>query len=82
MNRNRVHLSHDLDTAKQVGSRHGKAIVLIVDCKTMIKEDIKFYQSENGVWLTEFVDPKFVKVLMVNDIKVFQLHKKHMKTEL
>ena len=34
------------------------------------------------VWLTEFVDPKFVKVLMMNDIKVFQLHKKHMKTEL
>lgn len=63
MNRNHVHLSSDIDTAKQVGSRHGKPVVLVVDCEQMIAHDIKFYQSDNGVWLTDFVDPTYLKQL-------------------
>lgn len=63
MNRNHVHLSSDIETAKQVGSRHGKPIILVIDCKNMIQERIKFYQSENGVWLTEFVSPKYITEL-------------------
>ena len=60
LNRNHVHLSVDERTAKQVGSRHGKPVLLTINCMDMIADDIKFYQSENGVWLTEFVDPKFI----------------------
>ena len=60
MNRNHVHLSSDIETAKQVGSRHGKPIVLVIDCEKMITENIKFYQSDNGVWLTDYVHPKFI----------------------
>ena len=63
MNRNHVHLSSDIDTAKQVGSRHGKPIVLVINCEEMIADNIKFYQSDNGVWLTEYVDPKFITEL-------------------
>jgi len=63
MNRNHVHLSSEIETAKQVGSRHGKPIILLIDCEKMIVENIKFYQSENGVWLTEYVNPKFISQL-------------------
>ena len=55
-----VHLSKDYDTALKVGLRHGDAIVLELDTKTMSKDGIDFYISENGVWMTEYVDPKYI----------------------
>lgn len=63
MNRNHVHLSEDIETAKKVGSRHGKPFILIVDSKAMTSDGIEFYKSDNGVWLTEFVDPKYISRL-------------------
>lgn len=60
MNRNHVHLSSDIETAKQVGSRHGKPVVLVISCEEMLADNIKFYQSDNGVWLTDFVDSKYI----------------------
>lgn len=62
MNRNQVHLSEEIDTAKQVGSRHGKPIVLRIDSEEMQKEGMQFFLSENGVWLTEYVEPKFISL--------------------
>lgn len=59
MDRNHVHLSIDEDTAKNVGSRHGTPLILRIDTKQMFDDGIKFYLSENGVWLTEFVDSKY-----------------------
>lgn len=58
--RQHVHLSHEKETARNVGSRHGKPYILIIDARQMFAEGIKFYQSKNGVWLTEFVDPKYI----------------------
>ena len=55
-----VHLSKDEDTAINVGSRHGNPFVLKIDCKQMVEDGIKFYLSNNGVWLTEFVDKKYI----------------------
>lgn len=60
MSRLYVHLSKDFETAKQVGSRHGEAVILVIDAHRMYKDGIKFYLSENGVWLTEYVDPKYI----------------------
>lgn len=60
MSRLYVHLSKDLDTAVKVGSRHGKCVVLKIDAKKMFKDGIKFYLSENGVWLTKYVDWKYI----------------------
>ena len=60
MSRLYVHLSKDFETAKQVGSRHGECVVLVINAKKMYKDGIKFYLSENGVWLTESVDPKYI----------------------
>ncbi len=56
-----VHLSADADTAINVGKRHGKPIVLVIDAKTMHNDGNKFYLSNNGVWLTKFVDTKYIK---------------------
>lgn len=61
MSRLYVHLSKDLNTAISVGSRHGKCVVLIVDTKRMSDDGQRFYLSENGVWLTEYIDWKYIK---------------------
>lgn len=60
MSRLYVHLSKDFETAKKVGSRHGECVVLVINAKRMYEEGIKFYLSENGVWLTEYVDTKYI----------------------
>jgi len=52
-----------IQTAKQVGSRYGKFVILEINSKLMFTNDLEFYQSENGVWLTDFVDPKYFKEL-------------------
>ena len=60
--RQHVHLSQDLATAMNVGMRHGKPVVLIVDCAGMSEAGHAFYRSENHVWLTESVPTTFLKV--------------------
>ena len=60
MSRLYVHLSKDFETAKQVGSRHGECVILVINAKRMYEDGFKFYLSENGVWLTEYVDPKYI----------------------
>ena len=55
-----VHLSKDEETALKVGSRHGTPFVLKIDAKKMREDGIKFYLSNNGVWLTDYVDPKYI----------------------
>lgn len=57
-----VHLSQDYKTAVNVGNRHGKAVVLIVDSEKMFSEGFEFYQSDNGVWLTLFVPVNYLKI--------------------
>lgn len=58
--RQHVHLSADKETATKVGMRHGKPIILTIRTGKMYEDGIAFYQSANGVWLTEFVDPKYI----------------------
>ena len=62
MNRHHVHLSKDEDTAAKVGVRHGKLQILTVDSKAMVEAGHLFYVSENGVWLTDYVPPQFLKM--------------------
>jgi len=61
--RQQVHLSSDKDTAINVGQRHGSPIVLVVDAKSMSDDGIKFYLSDNNVWLTDYVPVKYLKIL-------------------
>jgi putative RNA 2'-phosphotransferase len=44
--RQHVHLSLNTETAKAVGSRHGKPIVLLINAKAMYEAGFKFYLSE------------------------------------
>ena len=60
-NRHHVHLSSDIETAKKVGMRYGRPIVLEIEAGKMHANGIEFYLSENGVWLTEVVDVKYIK---------------------
>ena len=55
-----VHLSTTIDMATKVGERHGDPAVLAIDAKRMHEDGIKFFLSRNGVWLTEFVDAKYI----------------------
>ncbi|MEN0052393.1 MAG: RNA 2'-phosphotransferase [Mucilaginibacter sp.] len=61
--RQHVHLSQDIDTAIQVGSRHGKPAVFEVYATEMYNNGHVFYLSENKVWLTDNVPARFLKLM-------------------
>ncbi|WP_196886275.1 RNA 2'-phosphotransferase [Aureivirga sp. CE67] len=63
-NRHHVHLSKDIETAKKVGRRHGKLVVFELDTTKMVAENIQFFESENGVWLTDEVPVKFLQEII------------------
>lgn len=63
MNRHHVHLSRDIETAKEVGARHGQPVVFVVNSAAMAADNISFFLSDNGVWLTDFVDPQYLSEL-------------------
>jgi putative RNA 2'-phosphotransferase len=58
--RQHVHLSADAETATNVGSRHGKPVVLIIAAAEMTAAGHAFFLSENGVWLTDAVPAAFI----------------------
>lgn len=64
MTRHHVHLSDNYTTALQVGQRHGKAIVLKIHARVMHRGGAKFYQAENGVWLTGPVAIEYIDVIL------------------
>ena len=62
--RTHVHLSEDIETAKNVGSRRkGNLVILKIDAEQMAKDGYKFYRSENGVWLTDNVPTKYLSIV-------------------
>ena len=56
-----VHLSGDIDTAINVGKRHGKPVIYEVSSGKMHRDGIVFYRSVNGVWLTKSVSVEYLK---------------------
>ena len=60
MNRTHVHLSIDESTARKVGERHGSPLTIRVEAKKMHYDGFKFFLSDNGVWLTDHVPPKYL----------------------
>ncbi len=56
-NRQFVHLSLDTETAIKVGQRHGKPVVLKTPALKLHQEGRKFFCAENGVWLTDKIEP-------------------------
>src|SRR5262245_14282097 len=50
MKRHHVHLSPTLETARKVGARRGRPVLLAVDAAAMHAAGHSFYVSANGVW--------------------------------
>lgn len=59
--RQHVHLSPDGASARQVGSRHGRAVVLVVEAAAMHDDHYRFYQTESGIWLTNRVPSAYIR---------------------
>lgn len=64
--RKHVHLSSDIETAYNVGKRYAKnnktVVILEIDTRKMVSANLKFYFSENEVWLTDTVKPEFFSI--------------------
>ncbi len=58
--REHVHLSTARPAALRIGERHGSPVILTVDAHRMYGNGFKFYQADNGVWLTDRVPPEFL----------------------
>src|SRR5579875_2672325 len=58
--RHHVHLSKDVETARKVGARRGKPVILKVGAGVMHRDGHKFFISANGVWLTDAVPPGYL----------------------
>lgn len=59
--RHHVHLTSWRETALQVGSRHGKPVILEILTAPMLEHGFEFYLSANGVWLTARVPISYLK---------------------
>jgi putative RNA 2'-phosphotransferase len=59
-NRHYVHLSEKLETASQVGKRHGELFMYKVEARRMSADGFKFYLSDNGVWLVTSVPAQYL----------------------
>lgn len=62
MERLYVHLSTDVETATNVGKRHGTPVIFKVNTEQMQKDGYDFFQSVNGVWLTKEAPAKYLEL--------------------
>jgi putative RNA 2'-phosphotransferase len=65
MNRHHVHLSEDFQTAEIVAKRRRNQTpwVLSIDAKQMVADGFHFFISDNGVWMTDKVPLKYLRVV-------------------
>jgi len=63
MKRHHVHLSPDEETARRVGARRGRPVILAVDAAGLHAAGHVFYESGNGVWLVDAVPPQYLREL-------------------
>jgi putative RNA 2'-phosphotransferase len=59
--RQHVHLSADSETARAVGQRHGRLVLLKVLARQMHRDGHEFFLSANGVWLTDHVSVQYLQ---------------------
>jgi putative RNA 2'-phosphotransferase len=61
MGRHHVHLSAEPRLTMEVGARHGKPVLLIIEAQAMAEAGYTFYLSANGVWLVDHVPIDFIQ---------------------
>lgn len=64
--RNHIHLSKDIETATDVGLRYCKKegetpYIFKIPTRRMYEDGVEFYVSKNGVWLVDYINPKYLK---------------------
>jgi putative RNA 2'-phosphotransferase len=59
-NRQHVHLSQSVETATTVGKRYGRPVVLTIQAGRMHRDGFNFFQSANGVWLTDHIPAAYI----------------------
>ena len=62
MRRQYVHLSADRTTARAVGARRGRPIILDVSAAQMHENGHRFFVASNGVWLVDAVPAAYLRV--------------------
>jgi putative RNA 2'-phosphotransferase len=56
-----VHLSPNADTARAVGARHGRPVVLVVDAGAAARDGVVFRRGNDDTWLTDALDPRYLR---------------------
>lgn len=61
MNRQYVHLSADVETARQVGRRKSpQPVILVVDAAAALESGVRFYRGNQMVWLADRVPARYI----------------------
>lgn len=58
--RQMVHLSEDVETARAVGGRRGRPVILLVEAGRLADDGRAFFRSTGGVWLVDHVPPEYL----------------------
>lgn len=61
--RHHVHLTPDRSIAAAVGARYGSLVILEIASGGMFRDGYRFFQTTNGVWLTDQVPPGYLRVI-------------------
>lgn len=57
-----VHLSSNEATAREVGARHGRPVVLAVDARAAARDGTVFRLGNDDTWLTDELDPRYLRL--------------------
>lgn len=60
MERQFVHLSENMETARIVAKRHGKPFVIEVDSEELVRDGWVFYKTSDNIWLTTKIHAKYL----------------------
>ncbi len=60
MQRQYVHLAETIAMATEIGSRHGKPVIIKIDTTRLLNEGWHFYKTEEDVWLTKNIPAKYL----------------------
>lgn len=55
-----VHLSENIEMAREVGKRHGKPIIIEIDTIELIENGWEFFKTEESVWLTSNIPIEYL----------------------
>ena len=56
-----VHLSPNEATARAVGARHGRPVVLAVDTRAAARAGVVFRRGNEDTWLADELDPRYLR---------------------